>query len=376
MPGRNDAPGSVSSPRTVTPSEFAAHVLRYNLQVKPGEHVTIEAWTHTLPWAAALAREVRRLKAFPLVIYEDEAGFWDSVDSKEEKILGAAPAHEWALLGKTDVYIHMWNAGDRLRMDALPRARVEKIFAFNPAWYAAGKKAGLRGSRLEVGRPFPNLAKVYGVDEEAWRNTVAAATMVDPKRLEATGKPIALALERGKRIRIHDDQGTDLTLGLAKRRARVDAGRHTKEDLKGLFSILNLLPPGAVRVALDEKVAEGRIVANRTSYNDIGMATGGMFEFRGGRLVDHHYDTGNEFFDKDYAKGGKGRDQPGYLAIGLNPRLHNTPQLEDREAGAITVTIGNNEFVPGGRNKAKFGAIVVNVGATVEIDGKRLPLPG
>ena len=328
-----------------------------------------------LPWATALARETRRLKAFPLVLYENEDAYWDSIVAHEDAVLGATPAHEWAALGRTDVYIHMWNAGDRLRMNALGPKREEKIFGWNPAWYKAAAKAGLRGSRLEVGRPFPSLAKVYRVNRSEWMNQVVDATLVDPDRLRAVGVPIARALERGRRIRIHDDHGTDLTLGLAHRRARLDVGRVTKEDMKQPFGMLNLLPAGVVRVALDESVAIGTIVANRASYNDIGMSTGGVFGFRKGRLVRHHYDEGSRFFDKDFRRGGRGRDRPGYLGIGLNPKLHNTPQLEDREAGAIVVSVGNNTFVPGGKNQAKSGGIVVNVGARVDVDGRPLRLP-
>ena len=329
-----------------------------------------------LPWATALARETRRLNAFPLILYENEEMYWDSVAAHEDAILGATPGHEWAALGKTDVYIHMWNAGDRLRMNSLPRKRAETIFGWNPAWYKAAAKAGLRGSRLEIGRPFPNLAKVYGVSESKWMGQVIAGTMVDPDRLAAAGRPIAKALERGRRIRIHDDHGTDLTLGLAHRKARLDAGRVTKADQKTPFGMLNLLPAGTVRVALDESVADGTFVANRPSYNDVGMATGGVFQFRKGRLVRHHYDSGAKFFDDDFRRGGKGRDRPGYVAFGLNPMLHNTPQLEDREAGAITVSVGSNIFNPGGKNKSAFSGIVVNVGARVEIDGRPLRLPG
>jgi leucyl aminopeptidase (aminopeptidase T) len=356
-------------------AEFAKSILTQNLHVKPGENVIIEGFSHSLPWAVALARETRRLKAFPLVLHEDEDAFWDSVDAREEAVLGAKPAHEWAALGKTDVYIHMWGAGDKVRFGKLPANRAEKIVGFNEAWYAAAHKAGLRGTRLEIGRPYPSVAAAYGVDEAAWRNQLIDASMVDPAGMLAAGKPIAKALEHGRRLRVFDDHGTDLTLGLAHRKSTVNVGMLTAADLKRPFGMLSTLPNGAVDVALDEGVADGTIVANRTCYYDNGKATGGSFEFRKGRLVEHHFETGSEFFDGPYAKGGRGRDQPGQFRIGLNPKLHDTPQLEDREAGAITVTVGGNRFT-GGKNKSPFFGFVVNAGATVEIDGKRIPLPG
>jgi leucyl aminopeptidase (aminopeptidase T) len=363
------------SPPTSLEAQFARSVLTQNLQVQPGENVVIEGWSHSLPWAAALARETRRLKAYPVVLYEEEDGFWDSVDAHEEKLLGAAPAHEWSMLGKTDVYIHMWGPGDKLRIAQLPAARSSQLFAWNDTWYRAASKAGLRGARLEIGRPFPTLAKLYGVDLAEWTDQVARASMVNPKKLIASARPIARALETGRRLRIHDEQGTDLTLGLAHRPSMLNAGIVTPKDRKLPFRLLTNLPAGFVAVALDESIADGTLVSNRSCYTDTGRATGVRMEFRDGRLAAQEYATGGELFQESYRKGGKGRDQPGQLRIGLNPELHDTPQLEDSEAGAITVSVGMNRFYPGGTNASRHFGFAVNAGARIEVDGKPLRLP-
>ncbi len=355
-------------------SKFAHAVLTQNLRLRPGENVLIEGWTHTLPWAVALSRETRRLRAHPLILYEDEAAYWDSVDAREDRLLGATPAHEWAALGKTDVYLHLWGAGDKVRLAALPDRRVEALAAYNEPWYTAARKAGLRGARLEVGRPFPNLARLYRVREAEWRDQVVEASQVAPERLQRTGAPIAKALERGRRVRIRDDHGTDLTLGLAHRRVQLQAGRVTTEDRKTRYGVLCSLPSGAIQLALDETVADGTIVANRTDYHDGGIATGGVFRFEGGRLIDHSFDTGAEFFDTPFRTAGAGRDRPGLLRIGLNPALRNTPQLEDTEAGAITVSVGGNARL-GGKNTAQLFGFVVNAGARMEVDGRPVALP-
>jgi leucyl aminopeptidase (aminopeptidase T) len=353
---------------------LARSVLKNNLKVRPGERVFVEGWTHTLPASVAFVREARRLKAEPLLTYEDEASFWDSVERKEDKVLGSAAAHEWAALAKTDVYIHMWGAGDRLRLAELPAARQDKILGYNSAWYRAARKAKLRGARLELGRPFPNMAELYGADEAQWRAQLVAATMVDPQRLRKAGAPLVKALQRGTRLRICDDHGTDLTLGLAHREPRAQYGVFEPGAASTPFGMLLNLPAGSVRVALDEGVAEGTIRANRTSYYDAGTATGGVFHFKDGRLTDAQFETGGELFRKGYADGGKGRDLPGFLSIGLNPELHNTPQVEDLEAGAVLVSLGGNTQF-GGRTKGPFFGFVVNAGGTLEIDGKRVPLP-
>jgi len=361
---------------SVTPAtreKYARFVLKNNLQVKPGERVIVEAWTHTLPWAVALAAEARKIGAQPLIPYEDEAAYWEAVDSGKERVLGKAPAHEWAALGKTDVYIHMWGPGDRVRLNALPEAKRDRLFEFNGSWYAAAAKAGVRGARLEVGRPYPTLARAYRADEATWMDQLVRATMVDPASLLRAGTPISRALERGKRVRISDEKGTDLTLGLRHRPARVDYGRSTPAERKVPFSSLLTLPGGAVTTALDETIADGTLVGNRTDYYDDTMASGGVFHFRNGKLTDAEFEQGGDRFDRDFKKGGKGRDRPGQFRIGLNPELHNTPQLEDRELGAVMVSVGGNRFA-GGKNASPFFGWVINAGATVEVDGRELTI--
>jgi leucyl aminopeptidase (aminopeptidase T) len=356
-------------------ARVAKSVLRNNLQVKPGENVIIEAWTHTLPWAVSLAAEARRIGAHVLMPYEDESAYWDAVDSRKERVLGKAAAHEWAALGKTDVYIHMWGPGDRVRLNALPPAQRERLFAFNNGWYAAAQKAGLRGARLELGRPYPSLAKAYHVDEGEWLDQIVQSTLVDPVGLARRGGPIVKALSKGKKLTIRDDRGTDLTLGLIRKPARGEFGRSTPEERKRPFSSLFYLPSGSIRAPLDVAVADGTIVGNRTDYYDDTIATGGTLHFRNGKLTEATFEEGGERFDKEFRKGGKGRDRPGQLGIGLNPALHNTPQMEDRELGAVMVSVGNNQF-QGGKNKSPFFGFVVNVGATLEVDGVPLPLGG
>jgi aminopeptidase len=361
-------------PATDAQSKLARSILHNNLQVKAGEKVTIEAWPHTLPWAVALAREARRMKALPVIHYEDENAYWDTVASGGTKLLGQKPDHEWASLAKTDVYIHMWGPGDRVRLNAIPAKEANQLFKWNDSWYATAKKAGLRGARLELGRPYPSLAKAYGADLDSWTHDLIEATMVDPVALAKTAAPIVKALKSGKRIHITHENGTDLTLGLAGRDPVANTGRLSAEDLKRPFRMLTTLPSGSIRVALDESIADGVIVGNRTNYYDDRVATEPRFEFANGRLTRASFGSGGDKFDADFKKGGKGRDQPGQLAIGLNPKLHNTPQVEDLEAGAVMVSVGANRFL-GGKNKANLFGWAIVAGADFEVDGKRLPLP-
>ena len=198
-------------------------------------------------------------------------------------------------------------------MNALPTAARQKLFAFNNDWYAAAAKAGVRGVRLELGRPYPTLARAYRTDEREWTEQLINATMVDPASLLRVGKPIARALEHGRPVRTRDDRGTDLTLGL-RRAARSDLGRSDPVERKRPFSSLFTLPSGAVRVAVDESVADGTIVGNRTNYYDDAIATGGVLHFRQGKLTEATFERGGERFDREYKP--EGRDASGRACSG------------------------------------------------------------
>ncbi|MGI0053441.1 MAG: hypothetical protein ACREC5_04830, partial [Thermoplasmata archaeon] len=226
---------------------------------------------------------------------------------------------------------------------------------------------------LEVGRPYGTLAEAYGVEEATWREQIIAASLVDPSMLARAAAPLVRALERGKKIRIRHENGTDLTLGLAGRRPLSSTGRFTPADFTRPFGRLMNLPAGSIRVALDETVADGVFVGNRTCYYEDGRALDPTFEFSGGKLTEARFGSGGERFDKPFAKGGKGRDQPGMLGIGLNPKLHDTPQVEDIEAGVVMVTVGGNQNL-GGRNKSPFFGWAIAAGSTLEVDGKPLPI--
>jgi leucyl aminopeptidase (aminopeptidase T) len=364
---------SSDSVSTATRRKMARSVLTKNLGVKKGEQVVVEAWSHTLPWAVAFAHEAREIGAQVMVPFEDEESYWELVDGGETAVIGKVPKHEFAALAKTDVYIHMWGPHDRIRVSQLPPKKFEQLIAWNEPWYKVADQAGVRGARLDIGRPTPGLSKLYAVDESEWTDQLVRASMVSPESIAKTAAPLVKALSKGKQVHITDDHGTDLTLGLARRPVRCSIGRKTPEDAKWPYSSLVNVPAGLLRVALDEHVADGTLVANRTNYADDAFATGGVLEFRKGRLTSAKFATGQSLWDDGYKTGGKGRDQPGLLGIGLNPALHNTPQLEDAELGAILVSTGGNAQLKG-KNKSPFFGFAISAGATLVVDGKEIPI--
>ena len=362
-------------PETGDPVERMAHVvLRDTLRVRPGENVTIEAWSGSVPWARAFVAEARRLGALPMTLYEDEELFWDAASSGKLGSLGKVGDHEWAALGKTDAYVFFFGPSEWPRFENLPERVRSRVQAYNREWYRRARRAKLRGARMFVGRTSPQAADVFHVDLDRWRDELVRATLVPPATMHRVGKKIAQRLLRGRTVRISHPNGTDLTLQLKQYPVQLDDGLVDADDLRA-GNNMTWMPSGVVGAAVDESFGEGRIVANRAVYLSPGPAEGGEWTLRDGRLRSFSYGRGAEHFEKPYGEAPKGRDQPGFLSIGLNPEISMSPQMEDQELGALTFRIGGNKF-SGGRNPCEFFSWLVVRGADVSVDGRPLVTGG
>ena len=357
------------------PLERMARVVLHDaLRVRPGENVTIETWSGSVPWARAFIAEARRLGALPMTLYEDEELFWNAVSSGKPGSLGRVGVHELAALGKTDAYVFFFGPSEWPRFEGLPDRVRSRTQAYNHEWYRRAARAKLRGVRMFLGRTSPQSADVFQVDLDQWRDELVRATLTPPATMHRVGRKIGQRLLRGRTVRISHSNGTDLTLRLKKYPVQLDDGLIDAEDLRA-GNNLTWMPSGVVSVAVDEAFGEGRIVGNRTVYLGSGPAEGGDWTLRDGRLRSFSYGRGAEHFEKPYGEAPKGRDQPGLLSIGLNPEISMSPQMEDQELGAVTFRIGGNAF-SGGRNSCPFLTWLVVRGADVSIDGRPLLTSG
>ena len=362
----------------------ASLVLSKTLRVRAGENVTVETWSGTLPWANAFILEARRLGARPVLLVEDEETFWASVASGDLKALGTPGRHEWALLERTDAYVFFWGPGDMAREMRLPPKTRDLLWGYDDRWFTTANRIGLRMARLFLGRVTEASAAVFGVDAAAWRRELVAATLVDPETMHRSGLHVAERLQQGTDVHIMHPNGTDLSLRLRHRPPVVQTGlfdgRTSRKGghasaRRGLLEAN--IPAGYVVTALDEDAAEGRYVSNRLSFLEGPRLRGGIWEFRNGRLIHYSYLEGREAFDREYAAAGRGRDAPGTLSIGLNPRIHSAPLMNDQALGMVTLSIGANRYAGGTtETKNSFKSWLLLAGADVTIDGRPLVRKG
>ncbi|MCI4351371.1 MAG: hypothetical protein L3K15_07650 [Thermoplasmata archaeon] len=354
--------------------EICRSILTTTLHLRRGENLIIEAWTHMLPWANTLVLEARRLGIRTTLLYEDDATYWRSIEGAKAADVGRMPDPELGAIGKADGYVFFWGPEDRPKLRALPKEQYAALTSYNSRWYEAAEKAHLRGCRIELAQATEPAAVFYGVSAAAWQAGLLDASRVDLAAIARDGARLAGRLRKGKHVKIHHANGTDLELNLAGAKPVVDDGVIDREDVR-TGNNMTTFPGGAVYVAVDEKFAVGHVNANRTSFPTKGALSGGRWSFAENHLAEFAYDSGGERFQEAYDAAGPGKDRPGFFSVGLNPKIRVAPGLEDFERGTILVGVGSNTAF-GGKNRVGFQSWLALSGGHVEVDGKTVVADG
>jgi leucyl aminopeptidase (aminopeptidase T) len=348
---------------------LAKNVLTKTLRIKKGENVVIETWSESLPWAKPFVVEARRLGANPMLLYEDEESFWDSLRAGNAKQTGHVGSHEWAALDKTAAYVFFFGPSEWPRRDELSAKKQAGVAAYNPEWYRRAAKSKIRGARVYLGRTSQMAADRWKLDLDEWREELVRASLVSPAQMHALGTRIGERIRKGKTATVSHPNGTNLTFQLGKYPIQLDDALVDESDLKSGNNMATI-PGGVVGAAVDHTSASGTIVGNHTTYPETGPVSGGRWTFHDGHLTEQSYESGGEPILAAYAKAPqKGRDRMGAFSVGLNPEISMLPQMEDQELGSLFFSLGGNQF-RGGKNPSPFGAWMVVKGGDLSIDGK------
>jgi leucyl aminopeptidase (aminopeptidase T) len=360
-----------------TPSKLqrdaARNIATKYLRVRPGENAIVESWNHTMPLATAVADEIRRAGGSVLFVYEDEGAWWRTMDRKQSKLLGKSSAPEWAALKAADLYVNFWGPGDTDRIekdhDYGDERTFEQALDWNQPWYGVARKAGLRGARMTVGFVTEGRAREWGVGRAQWEESMLRASLVDPEEIAKRGARLGKSLSRGKKVRITHSNGTELEVALAGVPPQLKDGR-AQPFRKGdpPSGMIQPVPAGTIDVALDSKTAEGSFRANRRTNIWWHWSAGASLEFADGRLTSYSFEDGEKDFVRLYKDGTAGKDRTSILKLGLNPAVHDVPNLETVEGGAVSLQIGGNRYL-GGTNKSNFFTWFTLAGSEISIDG-------
>ncbi len=361
--------------------EMAKLILTKTLRVQAGETVAIESWDNTLPWANDFVLEARRLGASPLLLYNDEATYWKSIDVAGPARVGDVGRHEWSLLEKTNAYVFFYGPSDVLREHRIPELAHTQLNQWEERWFEIANRGGVRMARLYLGRVGDASSKLFHIDPDAWRRELVDASLVDPVAMHRNAVRLAERLRKGKTLEVRHPNGTELRLTLRHRAPRIDSGILPLRASDGPRSagnpgLLDInLPAGVVTVAVDEASGDGRFVANEPSSTVSGDQVGGVWEFRNGRLTAHSYDSGSEEFERTYQEAGPALGTPAAIAIGLNPKIQKAPWMRDQKLGNVTFCIGGNRYWGGETDGHGFHPFLILSEAEVRVDGRPIVQP-
>lgn len=358
--------------------EIAQRIVTQTAGVAEGEVVQIEGTPHDIKLLEALATEVRKRGAFPLVTLttdEMERRSFTEVpakyDSQERKL-------ELALADVVDVGIFVGSTQSPDLLADVPdiatrRSAREK--AFEPVF----KKWAESNRFVEVNNglyPTAWRAKRYGMSEEELARMFWQGVNVDYSDLQTRGEAIRNSLARAKEMRIRAGNGTDLKLRIEGRPIVVSDGVLSDEDReRGGTARWSYLPAGEVALTPVPGSAQGKVVFNRLFYDGkevldltLTFAKGQMTAMSGSgpgyaSLKAHH----------DAAADPR-KTELGFVDLGINENLQlpkDSAVGTWPPAGTTTVGIGSNVWA-GGDNGSTYGLAGHLRDATVTVDATTL----
>jgi aminopeptidase len=355
---------------------LAKNVIKKTLKVKPKENVIVECWNHGLPVAAEFVYQLRAAGAHPMLLFEDEPTVWRSITTLPKSKLGHVGSHEWKAVDEADAYVFIPGPADISKVREVGSEKWGAFTGYNNDWYKRAEKNRLRGARLALGYATQQRATSYGFDLDAWRAMLLDASSVDPSEIVRAGRKVQSALSKKGRLEISAPNGTRFSCDLLGRKAGIEDGVVSEEDLDDGENITNI-PAGEVYVIPDEKSAEGTIVFDRPVAYLGRWIRGISVAFDNGKLAKWSATENGDMIQRDWdrAKGDPGRERLAYLDIGVNPRGRQGFLQDVIAAGNVYVAVGNNDEV-GGKNNSDFYLGASLTGATVTVNGRSVVKDG
>jgi leucyl aminopeptidase (aminopeptidase T) len=197
-------------------------------------------------------------------------------------------------------------------------------------------------------------------------------------RKVGAGESLQGILASAKELRVTNPNGTDFKVGVAGRPVFVSDGVISDADTKrGGAATQVWLPAGEVFLTPVPGTAKGTVVVDRDFFQ--GKEIHNLrLTFAEGKVTSMKAESGLEPFQAYYDAAGAGRDEFGYVDIGINPGVRvpaGSRMVGFMPAGMVTVGIGNNTWA-GGENDAPLGTTHFLPGSTVEVDGREIVADG
>jgi leucyl aminopeptidase (aminopeptidase T) len=313
--------------------KVASKVLTETLHLGKGETLTIETWGTGLPLANRFVLEARKLGAIPVILFEDESTYIESISATPKDALGTMGRQEYGLLAGSDAYVFIPGPPISTYAPKLDRQTVADSTRYNRSWYEAAEKARLRGARLTFGYIGEDYGRLLGKrPEEVARNQLRAA-LIDLRSLGERGRAIAQQMQ--------DDAIATLQTGKEriefklKGEAAVEDGVVDEADVEGGYN-MTYVPPGLVSKEVDPTSAAGSLKLSPT-ITRLGLLKDAVLEFEGGKLVNWRSEGSPKTLSGLVEGLQPEKRALSLVNIGINPLMKYGNGQDRMVAGAISV---------------------------------------
>ncbi len=220
--------------------------------------------------------------------------------------------------------------------------------------------------------PTATLSRRLGVPQSEVASTFWKGASIPAQTLRTNGEAVRTSFASAKLVTLTHPNGTNLTFSVDAGRAFVSDGAITPEKLKQGGAAANTwLPAGELILPATAGTAEGKVVIDKMLWD--GQEVRGLtLAYSKGRLTSMTAASNIDGLKARYDAAGVGKDQFGYIDIGLNPETKlpvGTGRIVWTAPGAVTVGLGDNRGF-GGTNASDFGLATQIGAATVKADGK------
>jgi leucyl aminopeptidase (aminopeptidase T) len=214
-----------------------------------------------------------------------------------------------------------------------------------------------------MGKPQAEVAAMF------WK-----AALVSPDVIRAKGEALRSAVAAARQLTISSANGTKLTVGVVTAKGFISDGAISADKVKqGQAATETWRPAGELLLPAAPGTAEGTVVIDKLTYQ--GTTIEGLtLAFSKGQLTSMTARSGLDALKALYDASGSGKDQFGFVDLGLNPEATfptNTGRVVWVAPGAVTVGLGDNTGW-GGTNASDFVLSCPVSGATLSADGKVL----
>lgn len=307
--------------------ELASRLIRYSLNLQPGEKVLIENIDLQAPIVKALIREAYAAGALPLVTLKDQEVMREMILGSSEAQMELFTRHELAVMKDVDAYVAVRAYENINEYADIPE---EKMGLYKRIYY----KQVHFGERIPHKRwvvlryPNKSMAQAANMSLESFEDFFFSVCNLDYAKMSKAMDPLKDLMERTDRVRIVGP-GTDLRFSIKGIPAVKCAGRSN-------------IPDGEVYTAPVRDSVEGTITFNTpTNYEGVTFSDVKL-TFSQGKIVEataSNTKALNEFLDTD-----EGARYIGEFAIGINPHILHPMQdilFDEKIAGSFHFTPGN-----------------------------------